>query len=25
MIAQPALTTTEECGVKVHIGSLIGN
>ena len=25
MIAQPALTTTEEFGVKVNIGSLIGN
>lgn len=24
MDQQPALTTTEDCGIKVHIGSLIG-
>lgn len=25
MDQQPVLTRTEECGIKVHIGSLIGN
>lgn len=25
MVSSPILSTTEECGIKVHIGSLIGN
>ena len=25
MVSQPILSTTEECGIKVHIGSLIGD